>query len=225
MRTIGPASSRTAARSRRAWSSSRRPPSPGECEPVEGTDDDEVGLCAYPDGRTSTTDDPERTPAEPVEDFHDLAEGGRGEELVGDLLEPTDEEFEELVGEETIGMGSTNRSYFPIEQAPGDGIVVVDFFIAQDRSLVLRGDDREKPAPVQSDLELTDSRITIVLDRESGRGMVTQSETCEVVFDSCQAPRPIELGAEDTREQGPVRRERVRRAEPTRTRSRSPTTR
>ena len=176
----------------------------GECTPVEGIDDDEDGLCAYPDGRTSTSDDPEQAPAPPVQDFADLAEGGRGEELVGELLGPTDEDFQELVDEDTIGRGSTNRSYFPIEQAPGDGIVVLDFFIPQDRSLVLHGDDRELHDPLRSDLELTDSRVTFVLDRESGRGMVTQSETCEIVFDSCQAPRPIELGPEDTREQGPV---------------------
>lgn len=180
------------------------PPEADECARVEGIDEDEAGLCAYPDGRTSTTEDPEHEPAPPVEDFADLAEDGRGEELVGELLEPTDEEFQALVDEQTIGRGSTNRSYFPVEQAPGDGIVVVDFFIPQDRSLVLRGDDRELQDPVQSDLELTDSRVTLVLDRESGRGMVTQSETCEVSFGSCQAPRSIELGPEDTGEQGPV---------------------
>jgi hypothetical protein len=200
------------------------PPAADECARVEGIDEDEAGLCAYPDGRTSTTEDPEHEPAPPVDDFADLAEGGRGEELVGELLEPTDEEFQALVDEQTIGRGSTNRSYFPVEQAPGDGIVVVDFFIPQDRSLVLRGDDRELQDPVQPDLELTDSRVTLVLDRESGRGMVTQSETCEVIFGSCQAPRSIELGPEDTREQG----RSIRTSStcgPTRRRSRSRTTR
>jgi hypothetical protein len=180
------------------------PLDPEGCATVEGYEKDEAGLCAYPDGRTSTTEDPERTPAPPVEDFADLAEGGRGEELVGELLEPSDGEFEELVEEGTIGQPSTNSSYFPIEPAPGDGIVVVDFFIPQDRSMFLEGDDRELQDPVQSDLELTDSRVTVVLDRESGRGLVTQSETCTAWVGACQAPRPIELGPEDTREQGPV---------------------
>jgi hypothetical protein len=176
------------------------PPYAPRCEPVEGYEN-EVGLCAYPDGRTSMTDDPQRTPAPPVEDFNDLAEGGRGEELVAPLLEPTDEEFQELVDEGTIGEGATNRSYFPIEPAPGDGVVVLDFFIPQDRSVVLRGDDRELQDPIQADLEPTDSRITVVLDRESGRGVLTQSETCTVGIEICQAPRPIEFGPEDDREQ------------------------
>jgi hypothetical protein len=179
------------------------PPNPQDCATVEGYDEDEAGLCAYPDGRTSTTGDPERAPAPPVENFEDLADGGRGEELIGELLEPTDERFQELVDEETIGEGATNRSYFPIEPAPGDGIVVLDFFIPQDRSMFLEGDDRELQDPIQADLEPTDSRITVVLDRESGRGVLTQSETCTAWIESCQAPRPIELGPEDTREQGP----------------------
>ena len=176
-------------------------PEPAECATVEGYDEDEAALCAYPDGRTSTTDDPERTPAPPVEDFQDLAEGGRGEELVSELLEPSDEEFQQLVDDGTIGQGATNRSYFPIEPAPGDGVVVVDFFIPQDRSVVLQGDDRELQDPIRADLEPTDSRVTVVLDRESGRGVLTQSETCTAWIEACQAPRPIELGPEDDREQ------------------------
>jgi hypothetical protein len=132
------------------------PPEPAECATVEGYDEDEAGLCAYPDGRTSTTDDPERTPAPPVEDFQDPAEGGRGEELVSELLEPSDEEFQQLVDDGTIGQGATNRSYFPIEPAPGDGVVVVDFFIPQDRSVVLQGDDRELQDPIRA----TSSRPT-----------------------------------------------------------------
>ena len=177
------------------------PPEPADCAIVEGYDEDEAGLCAYPDGRTSTTDDPERTPAPPVEDFQDLAEGGRGEELVGELLEPSDDEFQQLVDEGTIGEGATNRSYFPIEPAPGDGVVVLDFFIPQDRSAFLRGDDRELQDPIRADLEPTDSRVTVVLDRESGRGVLTQTETCTAWIETCQAPRPIELGPEDDREQ------------------------
>jgi hypothetical protein len=183
-----------------------QPPTPPaqDCRPVEGVDEGEPGLCAYPDGRTSSTEDEQREPAPAVNDFSDLAEGGRGEELVGELLEPSDEEFGALVEEGTIDGDFTNRSYFPVEPAPGDGIVVLDFFIPQDRSVFLRGDDRELQDPVQSDLELTDSRVTVVLDRDSGRGMVTQSGTCTVGIEVCQDPRPIELGPEDTREQGPV---------------------
>lgn len=138
-----------------------------------------------------------------LELYEDLTAGGRGD-LVSDLVSPTEGEFDDLVDEGTIGMGDTNRRYFRVEPSPGDGVVVMDFFIRQGESLFLQGDDRDVQDPLLSDLELTDSRITIVIDRESGRGVITQSETCTVsVFgaDVCQAPRPIELGDIDTEPQ------------------------
>lgn len=138
-----------------------------------------------------------------LELYQALARGGRGD-LISDLVSPTDTEFEQLIDQGTIGMGATNRRYFEVEPSPGDGVIVMDFFIRQGSSAFLRGDDRDVQDPLLDDLELTDSRITIVIDRESGRGLITQSETCTVsVFggEFCQAPRPIELGGIDTEPQ------------------------
>jgi len=74
--------------------------------------------------------------------------------------------------------------YFDVETVPGDGVVVVDFWISEDNSGgFLAGDGRGYVDPMHPELGLDDSRLTIIIDRESGRGMVTLSPTTIRVVD------------------------------------------
>jgi hypothetical protein len=137
-----------------------------------------------------------------LDHYRFLIGGGRGE-LVADLASPTEAAFDELMGQETIDLGATNRRYFRVEPAPGDGLVVMDYFIEDESSGgILKGDGRGLEDPVLGDLDATDSRITLLVDRESGRGLITQSETCTVSgpfgIRRCQAPRPVDLGPVDS---------------------------
>lgn len=116
-----------------------------------------------------------------LENYQSLSEGGRGE-LVTDLASITDDEFADLVDQGTIYQdGGHNRRYFEVEAAPGDGLLVFDFFIRQHVSgyqpAQLYGDDRGPSDPLLSDLGIDDSRFMVLLDRESGRGMIVQAES------------------------------------------------
>jgi len=72
-------------------------------------------------------------------------------------------------------------SFFEVEAVPGDGVVVVDFWIGDDVSgpiiPFLAGDGRGYVDPLSGHLDLDDSRVTVIIDRENGRAMVTVSPT------------------------------------------------
>lgn len=68
--------------------------------------------------------------------------------------------------------------YFDIRAMPGDGIVVMDFWIAENQSGgFLAGDSRGYINPLDGQLCLDDSRMIAILDRENGRAMVTIGPT------------------------------------------------
>lgn len=133
---------------------------------------------------------------EQLELYLRLTERDRGD-LIDALNGPSDRAFEDLVGQGTIDEeGGRNRRYFTVPPSPGDGVVVLDFFIPDERSGFLKGDDRDTVDPLLGDAGLDRSRIVIVIDRETGRGVITQSETClasGLPGNYCEAPRPIEL--------------------------------
>lgn len=132
-----------------------------------------------------------------LELYRGLEAAPRGE-LINALASPTEVDFAELVQRGTFSEGEGgNRRFFQLPRSPGDGLVVFDYFIPGGNSVFLKGDDRETADPLRGDLSLDDSRVLVVLDRESGRGLITQSETCTVSAPGlgayCEEPRPIEL--------------------------------
>lgn len=138
-----------------------------------------------------------------LEHYQRLEQSDRGD-LVGALAGPSDAAFADLVAQGTIDEDGRNRRYFTVPPSPGDGIVALDFFIPTKNSGPLRGDDRDTVDPLLGDASLDQSRIVMVIDRESGRGVITQSRTCmadAVPGSYCEDPRPIELRDPRTRPQ------------------------
>ncbi|HEX8103292.1 MAG TPA: hypothetical protein VF533_11815 [Solirubrobacteraceae bacterium] len=138
-----------------------------------------------------------------LEEYQRLTASDRGD-LVSALAGPSDADFADLVGQGTIDEDGRNRRYFDVAPSPGDGIVAMDFFIPGASSGPLRGDDRDTVDPLLGDASLDESRIMIVIDRETGRGVITQSHTCmadAVPGNYCENPRPIELRDPKTRPQ------------------------
>lgn len=122
--------------------------------------------------------------------------------LLGGLTTPTEAEFRRLVNQGSIKDGDGgSRRYFDVDARPGDGIVVMDFFIRQKSSgLVLDGDGRDFVDPLRSRRSTEDSRVIVVVDRESGRGTVYLSQTCTVDVlgkSYCNEARPIALDLDD----------------------------
>lgn len=129
----------------------------------------------------------------------------------GDLLEETsglsDADFDALAAQDTIDNpdGSNQRS-FRIPASPGDGVIVMDYFIPGDASGPLKGDDRGTEDPLLGPHEPDRSRVIVVLDRETGRAVIHQSPTCTAFSlpgsgPYCERPRPIALREPRTRPQ------------------------
>jgi hypothetical protein len=139
---------------------------------------------------------------ERLELYRDLISAGPRGATVADLVTPTDEDFAALVEQGTIQADddATNRRYFQLPPEPGQGIFVMDLFIPGESAGPLKGDGRDFADPLRDpDLGLTDSRGLIIIDRETGRGVVIQSESCTVsVFgsDFCNEPRPISINGD-----------------------------
>jgi hypothetical protein len=113
--------------------------------------------------------------------------------FVADLLTVDDEAFAALVAGGTTYLedGRFNTAYFQVEPVPGGGVVVMDFFIDSAFSGPLAGDDRGHADPFGGDLSMADSRIMLVIDLETGRGQIVQSESCFAGGGPCNEPRPI----------------------------------
>lgn len=138
-----------------------------------------------------------------LEFYRGLALSDRGD-LVDAVSGPSDADFDALVAQGTIDEDDgRNRRYFRVPVSPGDGIVAMDFFIPGASSGPLKGDDRDTLDPLLGDAPLERSRIIVVVDRETGRGVITQSETCTADFlpSYCEGARPIELRDPITRPQ------------------------
>lgn len=131
-----------------------------------------------------------------LELYERLAASDRGD-LIDALNGPSAEEFEALMARETIEEGNRNRRYFQVPPSPGDGVIVMDYYIPTDSSGgLLKGDGRGTVDPLLGDASLDESRLVIVIDRETGRGVITQSQTCAadwVPGGYCESPRPIEI--------------------------------
>jgi hypothetical protein len=102
-----------------------------------------------------------------------------------------------------LGPDGDNFRYLDIPASPGDGLIVLDFFIPFETSgpppVELKGDDRtfHPDGPLSSELPLNKSRILIILDRETGRAAIYQSHTCNVFYGQCREARPIALDLDD----------------------------
>ena len=101
----------------------------------------------------------------------------------------------------SFGGGETSRRYFEVEPEPGRGVVAFDFFIPSENSNGFRGDGRPEDGTdiLRSELGLADSRVMIVMDFETGRGVVVQAEThMDGPFGvgGANEPRPISLNGD-----------------------------
>lgn len=130
-----------------------------------------------------------------LELYRRLQSGPRGQD-VSDLASLSDEEFAARVADGNTYQegGKYNRRYFQLDAAPGEGVLVYDYYIPFDSSVGLKGDSRGVSDPLLGEYGQDRSRITVIIDRETGRGVVVQTETCTVgVFGKafCNEPRPI----------------------------------
>lgn len=139
-----------------------------------------------------------------LELYRRLVAAERGD-LVDGLASGSSADFDALVARGTIDGDDANARYFRLPPAPGDGIVAMDYFIPGGNSLFLKGDGRDTADPLLGPYGLDRSRLVVVIDRESGRGVIHQSRTCTVsapvVGAYCERPRPIELRSPRTRPQ------------------------
>ena len=112
--------------------------------------------------------------------FYDQFDGDRGA-LLAELNVPTDGEFDDLVDARDISVdgGETSRRFFDVEPSRAAASLALDFFIPCENSDGFRGDGRPEEGTdvLSSDLGLDDSRVMIVIDFETGRGVIVQSET------------------------------------------------
>lgn len=125
--------------------------------------------------------------------YEDLARTDPRGQYLANLFGASDQEYEALMAEGTIYYdgGSYNTSYFQLDDAPGGGVVVMDYFIDSATSGgVLAGDDRDHADPLRGDLDLHESRMMLVVDLETGRGQVLVTETCTAHVRTCNEPRP-----------------------------------
>lgn len=127
---------------------------------------------------------------------------------VDTMLSASPQRFSELVGNGTMnsptdtlfGQSDRNWRYFRTEPGDDDGIVVYDFFIADDTSgHIIRGDDRgfaENGGALNVPMEK--SRFRLVIDRSTGRGVVIQSESIlnGLLEDIQNEPQPIAIDEE-----------------------------
>lgn len=101
--------------------------------------------------------------------------------LLGDLNSPGDTAFDALAkrGDIYLDGGRTSRRFFRVPPQPGRGVVALDFFIPDANSDGFRGDNRPEAGTnvLRSDLGVDKSRVMVVIDYETGRAVVTQTET------------------------------------------------
>ena len=76
----------------------------------------------------------------------------------------------------------------------------MDLFIPGDTAGPLKGDGRDFANPLRDpDLEDTDSRVMVIIDRETGRGVIVQTESCTASIGGhnfCNEARPISINGD-----------------------------
>jgi len=99
---------------------------------------------------------------------------GERRELFDSVVVPSDDEFVDLIDAASIrGDNGSQTRYFETEAHPGDGVIVSEMVILEETSGPLAGDGRPiTDDPLGEHLPLGASRMLVVLDRESGRGVV-----------------------------------------------------
>jgi hypothetical protein len=139
---------------------------------------------------------------ERLELYRDLINAGPRGETLSALVAPTAAEFAQLVEQGTIQADddATNRRYFQIPPEPGQGILVMDLFIPGENAGPLAGDDRGFANPLRDpNLTDTDSRVMVIIDRETGRGVIVQSGSCSMSIGGrsfCNEARPISINGD-----------------------------
>jgi hypothetical protein len=139
---------------------------------------------------------------ERLEFYRGLIEAGPRGDTLAALVSPTDGDYADLVDQGTIQADDddTNRRYFQIPPEPGQGILVMDLFIPGDSAGPLKGDGRDFANPLRDpNLEDTDSRVMVIIDRETGRGVIVQSQSCTVSVGGhnfCNEARPISINGD-----------------------------
>ncbi len=135
-----------------------------------------------------------------LELYRQLGGGPRGA-AVTELTGTDDAAFRALVDAGTTYQqgGKFNQRYFQVDPAPGEGVLVYDYYIPFESSLFLKGDDRGVADPLLGPYGQDRSRITVIIDRETGRGVVMQTETCTTGIGAnfCNEPRPITFDMDD----------------------------
>jgi hypothetical protein len=134
---------------------------------------------------------------------NDFSRSDRGA-LVEDLW-MSDAKWRDAVHQGTIytAPDGDNVRYFDIPKAPGDGLLAMDYFIPFETSgpppVQLKGDNRDfnPGGPLSPDLPLNKSRVLVLLDRETGRGAIYQSHTCNASYGQCREARPIALDMDE----------------------------
>lgn len=127
-------------------------------------------------------------------------ESGERGELFQKLYTASDEDFAELVARDShhTEEGHAVRYFQTEATGDGEGTLVFDFFIHQEDSWFLAGDDRDFPDsghPFDDALAVDDSRMMLVVDQDTGRGKVVTTITCSV-DGSCTDARDIHLDGE-----------------------------
>ena len=122
-----------------------------------------------------------------------LAGGDRGW-LATELAEPSAAAWSALVAAGSTTTGARTVRYVDIGRDPGGGVVVADFFIPDEGSVLLAGDDRAHADPIFGPLTAGDSRAVFVLDLERGRASISFDDTCTMwsgPLEVCEEARPI----------------------------------
>ena len=110
-------------------------------------------------------------------------------DLLSSMQEPSDPEFDALVDMRSIPQSDGRQThYFTTPAHEGDGLIVAEFVIQEETSgFFLHGDDRQitddplELDPATPHYTLDQSRMIMVIDRDSGRGVITSSGTHAVV--------------------------------------------
>jgi hypothetical protein len=122
-----------------------------------------------------------------------LAGGDRGW-LATELAAPSAAAWSALVAAGSTTTGARTVRYVDIGRDPGGGVIVADFFIPDEGSVLLAGDDRAHADPIFGSLTAGDSRAVFVLDLERGRASISFDDTCTMwsgALEVCAEARPI----------------------------------
>jgi hypothetical protein len=131
------------------------------------------------------------------ESYQRIFQQGERGALVESFVPLAEDEFNDLVARGSIvGNDGRQTRYFNTASQPGDGLIVADFVIQENRSgpppIALDGDNRPLDNdPLRAELALDDSRMTVIIDRETGRGVINVSPSGMVIGPDGVTARPI----------------------------------